>query len=155
MDVDITNELNFKMIQLGIAVFIGFILAYWLFTRVIKQWQYIKEVRPYYVQSALRDVKNHSVYIIKVEGESDHHRVYVGVTNNFERRFGEHKVQLESGSHANHKMQNVFNEGGRFVMHRIGRDYTKMEAYSKEHQLRPKWNTGLNIAPGGLRGIHY
>lgn len=155
MDADITTELTLEIMKLVVLVLFGGLLAWWLLSRIIKQWRYINEIRPYYAQPQLRETKDHSVYIIQIEGESNSQRVYVGVTNNFKRRFSEHKEQLESGSHTNHKLQSAFDEGGRFIMHRFCADYTKMQAYSKEHQLRPKWNMGFNIAPGGLRGIHF
>lgn len=153
--MNLNSDVVSTMMVLSVFVLLGFILAYWLFTCAMKQWHYIRNLKPFYEQPNSYIVRNHSVYIIKVEGENDPDRVYVGVTNNFARRLNEHKEQLERGKHKNHKLQETYDQGHRFLMHRLGREYTKLEAYGKEHQLRPRWNMGFNIAAGGLRGIHY
>jgi hypothetical protein len=82
------------------------------------------------------------VYWIHNENETDIlTEGYVGISNDPQRRFEEHKDRFGS------------------VKEVVFTFETRQEAKDKEAELRPRWNIGKNIAPGGQagnrpRGIH-
>lgn len=99
--------------------------------------------------------KDHVVYMIHVIGETDPKRVYVGVSNNFERRAHQHKTDLMQRKHANKHLSRAHSSGQHLTIKKIKENLTKMEAYDEEYRLRPHWNVSWNIRPGGLPGIHF
>ena len=75
------------------------------------------------------------VYWIHNEDETDIlSEGYVGISNDPERRFGEHGEKFGT------------------VKEVIFQFATREEAERKEFELRPKWFIGKNIAPGGQAG---
>ncbi len=102
-----------------------------------------------------RGANDHCVYVIHTENEQDPDKIYVGVTKNFEHRAETHKTHLQRGTHSNKNLLMGFRSGAPLVMRRICTDMTKMEAYDRENELRPRWNISWNVRPGGLPGIHF
>ncbi|MGR5205778.1 GIY-YIG nuclease family protein [Vibrio sp. PNB23_22_7] len=98
--------------------------------------------------------RNHCVYVIHRAGEVDMFNSYIGVTKNFHRRCDEHFEQLKIGKHKNHNLVREY-QSGKLMMSPIATRLTKLQAYDKEHQLRPRWKIGWNVAPGGMRGVHF
>ena len=78
---------------------------------------------------------HNTVYWIHDSDETNHlTEGYVGITNNFERRMGEHGSTYG-------KVKEVLFEG-----------LSRTEAENKEKELRPTWHIGKNVAPGGQAG---
>ena len=77
----------------------------------------------------------HSVYWIHDENETDFlSEGYIGISNNPERRFAEHRDKYGSVKEVLFTFEN------------------RTDAENKEKELRPAWNIGKNVAPGGQAG---
>lgn len=100
--------------------------------------------------------KTHCVYLIHPTGMEDINVGYVGVTKNFQARLNSHATDMLNKSHPNYKLNRAYETLGQNIeMTKLFDNLSEDEAYDKEAELRPYWNTGWNIAPGGKEGKHY
>lgn len=100
-------------------------------------------------------------YIYKIQNIINN-KMYIGITENYERRIKEHKQNLSNNNHGNYKLQNDWNnfEEENFIYDIIEkRDFNSPEqAYDREFILIQNFNcieNGYNIAIGGLYNPMY
>ena len=88
------------------------------------------------------DVKDYFVYHILIEG-MDVDEGYIGITNSLTRRWSDHqRAKSRVGNQIRKSKGKAFMKE---LMH-----CTKTEALAEEKRLRPYYNIGWNVLPGGL-----
>jgi hypothetical protein len=75
---------------------------------------------------------------------------YVGVARDFSGRIYRHKNAAKKGQHQNNLLQEVLLQDDTIVEVIFFGD--EKDCYEKEYELRPFFNLGWNIAPGGKGG---